>query len=253
MKHLKKFNELKSSTYYSAASKLKAIGHERRSGEVYNWGKEVDKREEEKGRKSLEEKWSKNGSFEMSIFEVKTKRNATGTYEHIHTMLMTGNFYIILDLDASMFLDLYKDWSRDHNSQLFLTLNMGIIPADEETRLEFNKHSFESYRGIYWVNFLCIKLCNAGDRMLNPSGDITFDSFGSDVSLFSNRKDAVRFKNLISNSLDKGTNSMDSVIATFDEILDDIGPSTGDVPNDIMDKIVKTTRLSSTNLIYREE
>ncbi len=34
MKHLKTINELKSSTYASAANKLKNMGHFRRSGEL---------------------------------------------------------------------------------------------------------------------------------------------------------------------------------------------------------------------------
>ena len=42
MKHLRKFNEeLKSSTYASAATKLKNMGHIRRAGELEQWTKEV--------------------------------------------------------------------------------------------------------------------------------------------------------------------------------------------------------------------
>ena len=41
MKHLKTINELKSSTYVSAANKLKNMGHIRRSGELEQWTKEV--------------------------------------------------------------------------------------------------------------------------------------------------------------------------------------------------------------------
>ena len=45
MKHLKTINELKSSTYASAANKFKQMGHIRRSGELEEWTKEVENKE----------------------------------------------------------------------------------------------------------------------------------------------------------------------------------------------------------------
>ena len=45
MKYLKLFEELKSQTYNQAASKLRQMGHERRSKEIYDWSAIVQKRE----------------------------------------------------------------------------------------------------------------------------------------------------------------------------------------------------------------
>lgn len=68
MKHLKGFNEeLKSSTYKSAASKLKVLGHNRRSGVVGNWADLVQSREENVAIEEARVGYAKNGIFEMVI------------------------------------------------------------------------------------------------------------------------------------------------------------------------------------------
>ena len=55
MRHLKRFNEeLKGSTFRSAATKLKQLGHIRRSQEIESYAKGVEEREE-KQRRMLDE------------------------------------------------------------------------------------------------------------------------------------------------------------------------------------------------------
>ena len=58
MRYLVKFNELKSSTYKSAATKLKGLGHERRAGEIEKWIKTAEERERIQRIKDTRAKWA---------------------------------------------------------------------------------------------------------------------------------------------------------------------------------------------------
>lgn len=85
MKYLKLFEELKSQTYNRAAAKLKQMGHERRSKELYDWSAIVQKRE-------ALEKWSKLGTFGLTQSGTLLQK-----HQHLSIYLMV-NFILVWKL-----------------------------------------------------------------------------------------------------------------------------------------------------------
>ena len=98
MKHLKTINELKSSTYASAANKLKNMGHIRRSGELEQWTKEVQNKE--KDARELENFNSFKHDVPFKINLVKAKWDPASKTRK-HDIMMTGNFYLKPSFDDS--------------------------------------------------------------------------------------------------------------------------------------------------------
>jgi hypothetical protein len=67
MRHLKKFNELKSSTYGSASKKLGDLGHTRRSAELRKWSDATYEKEKLKEINARRIMYSKHGSYNLII------------------------------------------------------------------------------------------------------------------------------------------------------------------------------------------
>lgn len=118
---------------------------------------------------------------------------------------MTGKFYISMDFEADIFQDTFSYWKDGYS--LNLTFVMGITPADEQTQKEFDDIQLESlYRNVAWLNWLTIRVANTGQRTVNPT-DIFLDPRDCDIASFASRREATRFKSLLSDIFN-GTKSM---------------------------------------------
>lgn len=207
MKHLKKFNELKSSTYKKVSNKLKEMGHPRRSGVMASWATEVEQREKDAKELETYNEWFKNGDvFEMDI--VKQKWNATEK-KYYNETTMSGRFVLNASLESDWAGDMFADNYSDNNFQYGFSLpfEIGIMPADEETKKEFrekeNQFSDEIYDGVYWCTRVWVNLIKGGEGLVvNPSGQCSIDSRDNDLALFKNRKEAIRFKKLFVESIE---------------------------------------------------
>jgi hypothetical protein len=211
MKHLRRFNEkLRSSTYVSAANKLKQIGHIRRADKIKEWGEEVANKE--KNAKELENlNYFKNGEI-FKINLSKSKWDPTNKVRYNET-IMTGNFYLKLDFDKSWAQDSYTE-NLDMNGITEYVYNIqfdiGIMPADEETKVKFKgieeKLSNEFFDGAIYPQRLYYKLIDESSREINPTGSFHWECSESDEIIFENRSDALRFKKAFIDSI-HGRNS----------------------------------------------
>ena len=200
MKHLKTINELKSSTYASAANKLKGLGHIRRSGELEEWTKEVQNKERDA--RELENFNSFKHDVPFKINLVKSKWDSA-TKTRKHEIMITGNFYLKPSFDDSWAYDQYNDNVQEDGTTEYsyhLPFEIGIMAADEETKEKFrtieSQLSDEVYEGVYWSQRLYYKLINEGSKEMTPTGDFSWECRESDEIMFENRAEALRFKKM---------------------------------------------------------
>ena len=200
MKHLKTINELKSSTYKSAATKLKQIGHIRRSGELEEWSKEVENKE--KDARELENFNSFKHDVPFKINLVKSKWDSASKTRK-NEIMISGNFYLKPSFDDSWAHDQYNDNTQDDGTTEYayhIPFEIGIMAADEETKEKFRmiegQLSDEVYEGVYWLQRLYYKIINEGVREITPTGEFSWECRESDEIMFENRSEALRFKKM---------------------------------------------------------
>ena len=200
MKHLKTINELKSSTYKSAATKLKQMGHIRRSGELEEWTKEVENKERDARELANFNSFKHDVPFKINLVKAKWD-SATKTRKH--DIMVTGNFYLKPSFDFSWAQDQYND-NADENGTVeytyYMPFEIGIMAADEETKEKFRlieeNLSDEVYEGVYWLQRLYYKIINEGAKEITPTGDYSWECRESDEIMFENRAEALRFKKM---------------------------------------------------------
>ncbi len=206
MKYLKRFNEeLKVSTYKSAADKLTKMGHKRRGAQMLDYATQREKEEE---RKRLQETIDEMSRFEPFNLILK------GNGERI------GKFHIMPSAEISWFTDTLNDWLWDGmNYSLSIPFEFGIIAADEETEETFKDWNWspEKYDGVSWPSRMYFSAINTN----SPS----FDSWDRDVFYFATRADAMRFKKMLVDLLEDKNDwyfkrwNPDGVVNTIKEFL----------------------------------
>jgi hypothetical protein len=178
MRYLKRFNEeLKVSTYKSAATKLTNMGHKRRGAQMLDYATQREKEEE---RKKLQETRDEMSRFEPFNLIIK------GSDERI------GKFYIMPNAETDWFSDLLWDWiDDDMGYSIQLPFEFGIMMADEETEEIFKNWNWspEQYDGVSYPNRMYLSVTSTN----SPA----FDSFDRDIFHFATRADAMRFKKML--------------------------------------------------------
>ncbi len=182
MKYLKRFNEeLKPSTYHSAAQKLKKKGFIERSNRLKTHASEVSY-------KNNVEQFFKFGVYELTIVLDGQKH--------------TGKFYLdISAFDTNSFEDQFEDFKETGEGSIWIPV--AIIPYDKETLERFSKiyDDEELIRnGYIWVFSMSIDFNITEDSIEFKNiivEDYDTELYGS--VKFNNRKDAVQFKKLLSN------------------------------------------------------
>lgn len=189
MKYLKRFNEeLKPSTYHSAAQKLKNKGFIERSNKLETHASEVSY-------KNYLSKFSKFGLYDLVI--------NFGGEKH------TGKFYLdISAFDALRFEDDFEDFKETGEGSIWIGIVM--IPYDKETLERFSKiYDDENLNMKYiWALSVSIEFDITEDNI--EFKNIIVDDYDKDLYgsvKFGNRKDALQFKKLLSNVfVDKSLN-----------------------------------------------
>ena len=192
MKYLKRFNEeLKPSTYMSAARKIKRqTGDTQRSSRLEDWARKVEMKESiVKWKRNIEEV-SKYGKFKMNI-----KNPETGE-------VLVDEFYIIIGFDTLSMEDNYlydKEVSPENFTSAF-PFYIGIVPVSEESinKCEEVMPSADFGNGFYWGSFFSIEFTVKEDDITLTG--FSFDDYDKNLSgeiSFADRASAGRFKNLI--------------------------------------------------------
>ena len=200
MKHLKSINELKSSTYSSAAVKLKQMGHIRRAGELEQWTKEVQNKEKDARELENFNSFKHDVPFKINLVKAKWDSN---TKSRSHEIMMSGNFYLKPSFDFSWAQDQYNDNADEDGTteySYYMPVEVGVMAADDEAkelfRLIEDKLSDEVYEGVYWNQRLYYKIINEGAREITPTGEFSWECRESDEIMFENRSEALRFKKM---------------------------------------------------------
>jgi hypothetical protein len=201
MKHLRKFNEeLKSSTYASAANKLKNMGHIRRAGELEQWTKEVVNKEKDARELENFNSFKHDVPFKINLVKVKWNSN---TKSRSHEIMMSGNFYLKPSFDFSWAQDQYNENADEDGTteySYYMPFEVGLMAADDEAkelfRLIEDKLSDEVYEGVYWTQRLYYKIINEGAKEITPTGEFSWECRESDEIMFENRAEALRFKKM---------------------------------------------------------
>jgi len=209
MRYLKRFNEeLKGSTFRSAATKLKQLGHIRRSQEI-----------------EQRTKWLKEQApFQLQYY--KTRYNSA-TKSHDSDLLCEGLFYIEPSFDNSWFSDSVYDYIHDSRQYgLFMFFDFGTTPADVETEHKWkeieSKLSEETYNGMYYGTRMGVKIIPEESAVVVSNGKCYWESRDNDIFIFANRSEAMRFKKLLIEALEGkikwGRNewNKDGIISCFD-------------------------------------
>jgi hypothetical protein len=192
MKYLKRFNEeLKPSTYMSAAKKLAAIGHTGRANALKDWANETEKREEIVKWKDRLQDYGLFGTYKMNIVNPETEEK------------FTGDFYLDVNFDELGFEDNFES-EKENNPDLikgvYIFFFIGLIPTTEETlrKCEEIMPEPEFGNGMFWgmtcglefevvKNEVILKNFTLEDYDDNLSGKVSF----------ADRASAGKFKNLL--------------------------------------------------------
>lgn len=198
MKYLKKFNEeLKSETYKQVADRLSRKGHAKRAARMLSYVDEVKLKEREQSLLRTIEKYKDSG-----IFEVKLDVWGTNKEELI------ANFYLVASCESHWFSDMLVDWlDEDFDWGLSIPFEFGLVPADLETLGKIEKYlDHRMYDSVVWTNR---NFCYFIKRQnhLNPSAVVEApEGIDNQPFKFTSRRDAMRFKKLIVDSLTGVTN-----------------------------------------------
>jgi len=136
MKYIKKFNEeLKSSTYYSAAKKTAELGADKDNVGIYKdrAGKFTARGDEEKSKENKNE-WLN------TLERFKGKTTVRGRLNN----LARGNYYISLEIDDDIVDNFLEEGPIQDGAEIAIFFYIGFVPADEETYETCSKYSFGS-------------------------------------------------------------------------------------------------------------
>lgn len=206
MRYLKTYNErLKSWKYEDVARKLDSIGHVKRSQKMREWANKVREKEILNDVKLAQEKNKEFGVFSATVYN-------TGN----NGKLLSGNFYLEMTVESEVFSERVYDWlyyyHRDGEvDDLSMMLEFALIPADEETYLKMTEDNEDlnhlnlnwRYNGRYWINYIDVNLYKG----FNPKFEVSqFYSKDGIKFLFNSRRDAVKFKKIVVDTLEGKTN-----------------------------------------------
>lgn len=209
MRYLKKFNEdLNATTYKSAGDKFNKIGHTRRGSELLDYANQVELIEKSK---RLSE--AQNENKEFGLFDITLVRGYGTTAKYI----FSGKFYLQMCLESDWFMDQLSDWLyEDMDWHLGIAMEFAIIPSDvsvlemiersEDPSIQYFRNNAmwsNDYR--YWTNRLFITVFDKGGDVSNKCNGI-FDDRDGFSFYFNSRKEAIRFKRLLVDTLEGKSN-----------------------------------------------
>ena len=265
MKYLKKYNEeLLPNTYRSASTKLRTIGHTRRSAEMEAYAKELE--EKERLRKNEIRKQGMISVDPFHLIFLKSSYNSSTKSSNEKT-LCEGLFYIEPSFDWSWFQDMYGDWENDDCSyNLSLPFEFGTMPADAETQQKFDAapKSEDAYEGVHYGTRMWLDIINQNERDVSISGKYSWEGRDGDEFIFGSRQEAIRFKKCLADAVEGKTQwgktswAPEGIKSNFNDFFkkdkewrERSNKQESYFTKDDMPKIAESIRRMSLNQIYR--
>ena len=210
MKYLKRFNEeLKASTFRAAGDKFTKMGHKRRGAELLDYATQVELKEKYQNLLQAQDQNKEFGLFDITM---------TRGYGSNKKDVFSGKFYLQMCLESDWFRDQFNDWLYEGMDwHMGIAMEFAIIPSDDETLkmletsedsdiIYFRNNSMwgDDYR--YWTNRLWITLFGKGGVPSYTCGSGGFEDRDSFTFHFNSRSEAMKFKNLLANTLEGKSN-----------------------------------------------
>jgi hypothetical protein len=260
MRYLKRFDEeLNTQTYKSAAAGLNKLGHVKRADDLNAWADVAKEKEEARKQKELVDLYSKHGVFKIDLSGV------------------TGNFYLWFSFDDYQNGENWEYWQEDgrfEGSRLWMTLDICLYPADQETFENcLNKLDFYPSQP-YYGSTLGLKLSDPvgveqggtendedlpyeegqWELTLNGTGNVSYIE-GNEYNIkFLNRAEAMKFRKLTIDVLE-GNVEMGETSANpggvKEKIIDFYCNKKG-VSIEEFDNLVDTVRKITVNSFYKD-
>jgi hypothetical protein len=207
MKYLKRFDEeLKTQTYQSAAAGLNRLGHTKRANDLNVWSEVSRENEANRKMSAMIDMYSKHGVFSIDL---GSKHGG-----------VLGNFYLFLDFDSYQNDENWGYWEEDgrfDGNNLWMTLDICLIPADEETFEECSNKLDYSKDTPYYASSLGIKISDPvgvekggterdedlpygsgqWELTLNSPGKVSYIEGNEYDVQFVNRAEAMKFRKLV--------------------------------------------------------
>ena len=223
IKYLSTNEELKPQTYISAADKLTKLGHIKRPEQLKSWAETIKQREIDTKHKMALEEAKKLGQFQLRF---------VGRGSEIRF----ANCYIQLYFNSDYYLsEMLPEWLDGERNALWTQFMFGIHPVSSEDLEVLDwyvggdvKQYTNGNNGIIWLQDVYINLTNqshiAPDGVKLPmvsSGVVSIESSEFSDVYFSNRREAIKFRNLL--------------VDLFEGDIDYIQPNGKDFKEDIIE------------------
>ena len=202
MKYLKRFNEeLSPNVYNSAASKLRQMGHTKRSDRLENHARTSG--ENIKWRDNIDN-YSKYGKIRMKfnslIHDKKTKVSTDKIWDisitkNVSKKQFEGDFYFAINFDDCAAQDNILFSKREGSVFEFsIPFSLGLIPVDEETKnlCDEGMPDPDFYNGFYWA--LWINVCYKVEDEKATFDGITYTSSQCGDPVIADRRSAILLK-----------------------------------------------------------
>lgn len=221
-KDLSTNEELKPQTYISAADKLKNLGHIKRPEQLKDWAETIKQREVESTHKKALEEAKKLGQFQLRF---------AGRGSEIRF----ANCYIQLYFNSDYYKsELLPEWLDGDRDNLWPQFMFGVHPVSEQDLEVLNWFSgdIKGYtnraNGIIWLQDVYINLSTQNYKdedgvmlPMTPSGVISIEGSEFSEVYFANRREAIKFRNLL--------------VGLFEGDIDYIQPNGKDFKEDIIE------------------
>ena len=242
-------------TYISAADKLKNLGHIKRPEQLRNWANVVVQREIDAKHKMALEEAKKLGQFQLRFVRGGEIRFA--------------NCYIQLYFNSDYYLnEMLPEWLEGERNTLWSQFMFGVHPVSSEDLEVLDwyvggdvRGYTNSNNGIIWLQDVYINLtnqnCKDEDGVKLPmvsTGAVSIEGSEFSEVYFSNRREAIKFRNLL--------------VDLFEGDIDYIQPNGKDFKEDIietwcdheerpvelseLEDFIDKLRMTSLNKLYRD-
>ena len=256
MKYLKKYNEeLRSSTYKRAADLLTKKGHRRRASVIKDWAKATKEREN----REVVDNCRKLGTFEMGLYDPKDIMNGSQLVSRKGQLMLKGSFYLNFYLDLEIWKENLREWKNGDRDNLYMTFHLGLIPANEDTKLEIEGSDYidnvgggPSDDGTYWISAFQLQITRLpyGDG-IDPKDGLYIEPWEL-RPLFIDRRNAIKFINLIygifKGDIDHSSSvHPDTKEVIMDHLFDDVN-----ITIEEFEELINSIKRTKVNSLYKD-
>ena len=253
-KNLKANEELSPSTYLSAADKLKKMGHIRRPEVLTTYAKEIQEREKNARKKRVLDEAKKLGQFQLKL-------DRRGEVKF-------ANFYLSLLFNDSYYSESFSEWLDGSRSNFWIGIMQGLHPVGEEDAANLEWYFGDSisgytnsHNGIIWLQDIYICLSSGsykseeGQKLpMTPTGQISIEGSEFNEVYFANRREAIKFKNLIVGLFEGDIEYVQSNGKDFKEQLLETLCENDERPVELseFEELIDKLRVTRLNDLYRD-